>query len=361
MYDEVDRKQATLYDIAKEAGVAPMTVSRVLSGRGSVSQKTKEKVLKIAKHYNYTTNGVARSLKNAKTNQLLFATPWIKEFFNFEVISAVQATAQKHGYSLILAYTEDSEDGLTRVISQMQSHMVDGLFLMTSDINSALLDRLRVVTRPIVLSVIAPYHGCPLPYDYVGTDTNLGIRMATDYFIHNKHTKIGYIGMSEHTLEGRERLCGFRNAMQDANLDLNPEWIFTGGNNDTFGYRAGLQLANQPYRPSAVVSATDSIAIGIYNAFETCGIQVPNDIAIIGMDNVDLGRYVKPNLASVDISPNRIGEKAIEFLIQRVESGITEIRNVVFTPELIIRDSAVTTASVDSRKMLQNNSPKVFT
>lgn len=154
--------------------------------------------------------------------------------------------------------------------------------------------------------------------DTVGVDAEKGIYMAVSHLIEQKHNDIGYIGLPTENQTGKERFDGYVSAMKDHHLTVNNDFVFTGHPDQNFGYRTGLELLKLGEMPGAVCVAADIIALGVYQAFSENGINVPDDIAIIGMDDISFGVFLNPPLSSVNLFQKKMGETCVELLYKRI-------------------------------------------
>jgi len=338
------KKRTTIYDIAKEVGLTANTVSRVLNNKGYISDKTRLSVLKAAKKLNYVPNDLARSLKTSETNQILLAIPHVKESFNFDLISAVQSVIHKDGYSLMLVYTESDEKEELRAIESLMRNHADGLIMATGNLSDAVIERMHNVDKPCVVCCFCKYDKIPggLPFDFICVDTKQGIYESTKHLIKQGHTDIAYVGPKTDILEGTERYAGFLLAMEEAGLPINEDYIVTGKQTELLGYESGKMLAGLDKHPTAICAGTDLIVLGIYRAFEQCNIVIPNDISIVGMDNIDICTLVKPKISSVSIAQEQVGTVSANIIISRLGGHLgKEYKNITFKPQLIMRESSL--------------------
>ena len=332
----------TIYDIAKKTGFAASTVSRTLNNKGYISEEAKSMIFKAAEELNYTPNPTARFLKMRKTNQIKLSMPHVRDSFYFDMIEAVQNVAKSHGNSLILNYSEDDADEELRMLNNAKKNFVDGLILISLNFTEKHLKEIQKINYPIVLSSISNnWIIGETNFDYVGVDTQKGIFMSTKYLMGQGHTRIGYVGLPSNTQVWDERYRGFCIAMEEAGLDINKDFVMTGGYKEEFGYEAGLKYARMKDRPTAICASTDLIVLGLYRAFKQEGLKIPDDISIIGMDNIPLNDMVEPRISSVSLSQADIGRTAAEIIFKRLDGSSESHFNTIFQPSLVIRESVV--------------------
>ncbi len=336
-----NEKPATIYDIAKLTGLTGATVSRVLNDRGYIAEGTRAKVMAAAKQLNYVPNPAARTLKTRRTNQIMLSVPDIQNEFYFEMISAIQAVARKHDCSLLLTSTESSVKEELNILKKARENLVDGLIFVSMNISENHLKEIAAIQRPIVVSTMSAnkIEGGEGLFDFVGIDTRQGIYLAAKYLINQGHKQIGYAGLPLGTQTGEERYAGFCLAMKESGLEINQAFQFTGSYSEAFGYDTGIRIASMSQRPTAVCSGCDAIALGLYRAFEQADLSVPLDISISGMDNTYIASRVTPKMTTVSLSQDRIGKSAAEIIFERLAGTEAPHRTLLYSPELIVRDS----------------------
>ena len=340
-----EKKLTTIYDIAENVGLTSTTVSRVLNNKGYISDKTRKKVLKAAKELNYKPNRVARSLKTGKTKQIILAMPFINEMFNFDFIATIQQEVQRKGYSLLLRYTDAKSYEEKQTIESLDMNYADALILLVINITDEILMALSESRKPCVLVLFNPYEDKDLPVDFVSMDSRKGIYMAANHLINQGHIDLGYIGPSFDTTEGRERYSGFCSAMLENSLPIDPDLVFDGTYTEVFGYQCGVEMLKSGKKVTAICAASDSIALGLYRAFEQFEVRIPQDICIVGMDNTDVCTICKPKLSSVAMLQEEIARCSIEIIFKHLDGGDNmpdeNYKHITYEPRLVIRDSSV--------------------
>jgi DNA-binding LacI/PurR family transcriptional regulator len=339
----VEKKATTIYDIAKSTNLSAATVSRVLNGKKYVSEKTRNKVVQAAKKMNYSPNLAARSLKTKTSNQIMLSIPHLSSTFYFDLIEAVQQMTTDNNYSLLLNHTHASENEELNLLKHIKENHVDGLILISINISEKHLNEFNKIDSPIVVSGIGMnnINNDNAIYDYVGVDTELGLYLSTEHLIKQGHTRIGYVGLPLHTQTGDERFNGYRRAMGKWGLEIDPNITLFGGYTAEFGYNMGRAICNYHDRPTAIVTTCDHICLGLYRIFDEKGINIPGDIALVGMDNIEVSAIVKPKLSTVSIASAEIGRKAGELIFRRLSGWEAKKQNIIFEPRLIVRESSV--------------------
>lgn len=335
-------KQVTIYDIAKKANVSATTVSRVLNQKGYVAQEKRDEILKITKDLQYSPNKIARMLKNKHTNQIMLSIPDMRNSYYNDFIDSVSKRAEENGYSLLLNYNLMKEETKMKMLDNLAENHFDGLILVSVHLNRVLIDKINAINKPIVLTSISsqPPIQWKGNYDYVGVDTRAAMYLSTKHLVDNGHKKIAYIGLEETSFTGKERFEGYTIAMNEAGIPIRDEWVFKGGYTENFGYESMLRIFDNTHRPTAVCSCNDVLAIGIYKALEEKDVNVPFKICVVGMDDSDICRIIRPRLSSVSLCSAEIGDAAARLIFKRLADTQKGYENALFEPKLIVRDSS---------------------
>lgn len=326
----------TIYDIAKACGVAPGTVSRALNNVGYVKDETREKIEKVIKELKYTPNRAARTLKTKKTGLILLAIPDTDNPFYVDMVKAVQNVAKLNGYSMILYYTGGKSEEEIKALKLMQEHFADGMILINFSFTTEHLKEIERINSPIVLSgiCVSDIGGKEDDkFDYIGVNTCKGMYKAVKHLTMQGHVDIGYVAGLKGLEAFKERYNGYCNALIDSNLCVNDKLVFWKDYSESSGYEAGKYFLSLDKIPSAVCAANDIMAMGVFRAFEEGGIKIPDDISIVGMDNIDVITRLKPKMSSVSIAQYEIGRMATELIFKRLngkENG--QSKKIIFEP-----------------------------
>ncbi|MGV3344652.1 ribose operon transcriptional repressor RbsR [Enterobacteriaceae bacterium LUAb1] len=328
---------ATMKDVARLAGVSTSTVSHVINNNRFVSTAIQTKVQQAIKELNYAPSALARSLKINQTRTIGMLLSASSNPFYSEVVRGVERSCYERGYSLILCNTEGSEERLNRSLESLMQKRVDGLLILCTESHVPSPDILsRYPKIPSVMMDWAPFEGNS---DIIQDNSLLGGELATNYLINHGYTRIACIAGPQDKLPARLRLEGFKQAMVRANIPLLPEYVVYGDFEFPGGINAMIQLLSLPQRPQAVFTGNDAMAVGAYHALWQAGLRVPEDIAIIGYDNLELSRYLTPPLTTIHQPKLELGERAIDILIRRMADPGLDQQTLVLTPELIERAS----------------------
>lgn len=333
------KQRVTIYDVAKKAGVAISTVSRVLNNAHDVSENTRKKVMAVVEDLQFRPNRTARSLAQRELNTLAVAMPTFTTPAHTEFLKGVRDYLNGEGMDLLLSDigAKTPYENLKRF---MEKGTVDGLLLVTLPIDEDKALDLKTYGRPIVL-----VGSESTLFDCYYWDDLAGARIAARHLIQQGHTKIGMIAGMEGSFTVASRQEGFKQAMDEADLPVVPTMIQRGdttkhdGFSEEAGYEAMQKLLAAHPDLTAVFATSDVHAIGAGKALREVGRRVPQDVALIGYDNIKVSRYL--GLSTIDQQIKSIGERATELLLRRMRGTFTELplREQV-TPRLIVRASS---------------------
>ncbi|HHF5309532.1 TPA: substrate-binding domain-containing protein [Haemophilus influenzae] len=333
---------ATMKDIARLAQVSTSTVSHVINGSRFVSDEIREKVMRIVAELNYTPSAVARSLKVRETKTIgLLVTATNNPFFA-EVMAGVEQYCQQHQYNLIIAATGGDAKRLQQNLQTLMHKQVDGLLLMCGD-SRFQADIELAISLPLV---VMDWWFTELNADKILENSALGGYLATKALIDAGHRKIGIITGNLKKSVAQNRLQGYKNALSEAKIALNPHWIVE-SHFDFEGGVLGIQsLLTQSSRPTAVFCCSDTIAVGSYQAIQQQGLRIPQDLSIMGYDDIELARYLSPPLSTICQPKAELGKLAVEALLQRIKNPNENYRTLVLEPTCILRGSISTPSNI---------------
>ncbi len=332
---------STIYKIAKRTGFSSSTVARALREDGVCSPETREAIQKVANEIGYVPNRAARTLRNQRTEKIMFCIPDIYNSFYFGMIRGASEVFERHGFFALLCHTGGDPKNELRMLDNLKSRLGDGMIFVSFDFSKKLIETINETHMPVVLTNSTDAGDFPQAYDTVCVNTTEGTRMATNHLISQGHRHIGYIGGDVLTKVGRERLAGYLSAMEAAGLTPSPGYRSNGAFTIEGGTVCGMQLLCNNPMPTAVVAANDLMAIGMMRACEMRGIQIPSDMALIGMDNSELSQFIRPSLSSIIMKEDDIGRLSATLLMDRILNGRTEPKNILLKPDIIIRESSM--------------------
>jgi LacI family transcriptional regulator len=326
---------ATIRDVARASNVSIATVSRVFNHSPLVSEDTRQRVTAAASRLGYWPNGLARSLITNRTHTLGLLLPDLHGEFFSEVIHGVDQMSRARGFHLLVSRSSSSADEMTDALRSMRGR-VDGLVVMAPDVDASRALRQAAGSVPIVLlnpEVLLP--GC----DAVSIANFQGASTMVSHLIALGHDPIATITGPCQNIDARQRLEGWRAALREAGREARPDLEFAGDFTERSGYEATLELLRQRARPAAIFVANDHMAIGVMAALQESGMHVPEDIALAGFDDIPMARFLGPGLTTMHVDMLRMGERAVELLLDPERTAAPEGRGEVLVTRLIVRGS----------------------
>jgi DNA-binding LacI/PurR family transcriptional regulator len=337
---------ATIYDVAKAAGVTAATVSVALSGRGVVNRKTRERILRCAQELGYRPNLVARSLTMGRTNTIALIVNDITNPFYGEIALAVEQTALRFGYRVTFANTMGDRALGATLLEDLAARQVDGIIAMAGGLSAAAVRSVAGTGVPIVPCMWdeGEDHGLAAS---ISVDFGTGARLVADHLLGLGHRRIGIVGRSAYGDSSiRIREAVFRDRLAEGGAPIDPALWCTAQDTLETGHAAGRQLLSLAEPPSAVFTANDLTAIGILSAARELGVRVPDQLSVVGFDDIALARHMSPPLTTVHIGRSELMAGATELLLKLIE-GQEIASSVIIVPSLVVRGS---TAQLDQQR-----------
>lgn len=329
--------RVTMSDVAREAQVSSMTVSRVINNKDEISPATRQRVLDVIDRLGYRPSGIARGLVTQRTGTLGLVVPDIANPFFSDLARGAEDWAYAEGYNVFLCNTDENTQRERSVLETLEEKRVDGLVLCSSRLDDA---ELRVALAAHSAGVLV---NRPLEGSGVGTvlvDDAAGARTATRLLLEAGHRRVGLLAGPPASYSGSQRLMGYCAALDAAGIAHNPAWIRHCSSEVEGGRRTSLELLVEGSRPTALLCYNDLVAIGALQACAELGCRVPDDLAIVGSDDIALAALVTPTLTTSRVPRRELGAQAMRMLLDRI-NGCAEGREVMtLQPELIVRASA---------------------
>ena len=337
-----NEQPATLRDVASAAGVHPATASRALNPgtRLLVSEETAQRVSEAAERLGYRPNSVARSLRTRRSHTIGVLIPDLNNPLFPPIIRGIEDRLGEHGYVALIGNT-DGDPGKERLVfDQMRARHVDGFVLATATLNSPILAEAAQAGLPLVLMNRTAQD---YPFSSVSVDNEQGVRAAVAHLISLGHTRIGHIAGPQDVSTGTARLRGYLEAMGSHGLAVNSdEIVYATGYTVEDGLRCARELLGATDDLTAVVAANDMLAVGCYGALDALGLRCPDDVSVIGFNDMPFVDRLHPPLSTVRFPHYQLGTEAARLLIERIESGEGNPVKILFlAPELITRGSTV--------------------
>ncbi|HGY0741126.1 TPA: substrate-binding domain-containing protein [Vibrio cholerae] len=328
---------ATMKDIARLAGVSTSTVSHVINKSRFVSDEIAERVNNAAQQLNYAPSALARSLKMNRTKTIgMLVTTSTNPFFG-EVVKGVERSCYHQGYNLILCNTEGDNQRMKASINTLLQKRVDGLLLMCSSLEG---ERLDVFDRyPDIPIVVMDWGPILFASDKIQDNSLQGGYMAAKHLIECGHKEIGCITGPLIRHQAQMRYEGYKRALAEAGIAINPDWIVESDFECEGGYQAFEKLYQRGKLPSALFVSNDMMAMGVIQAASQRGLRVPDDLSLIGYDDVHIAKFMTPALTTIHQPKYRLGKAAVDTLLYRLENPDTTAQVVQLEPTLVVRNS----------------------
>jgi DNA-binding LacI/PurR family transcriptional regulator len=326
-------RRPSMTDVAALAGVSHQTVSRVLNTPDAVRPETRDRVEAAIKELGYRRNPSARALVTRRTRLIGVVNPGQARFGPANTTMAIQEAAIKAGYATTLAVIRDARS--TTIAAALESFLefgVEGVVFVAPVTQVAPAAAELSATLPVVI-VAAGLRETTM--HVVAVDQAAGARLATRHLIDLGHERIVHVAGPNEWFDARSRIVGWRDEMAAAGLEVPP--IIAGGWDPQHGYDVARTLIRERRLPTAIFAANDSMALGILRAFHEAGVRVPDDISLVGFDDVEGAGYYEPPLTTVRQPFGAVGQRSIEVLLAALDGA--PVSRTLIAPELVIRAS----------------------
>jgi DNA-binding LacI/PurR family transcriptional regulator len=329
---------ANMKQIAKMAGVSLGTVSHVLNNSATVREPLRKRVMEAVEAVGYQPSQLARGLRRDKTNMIGMVIPDVTNPFFPAVVRGAEDIAFANGYRLMLCNTDNDHAKEIAHLNELRTYLPSGLIVIPSNFSD--LTAQATSYRKAGTAVVCVDR---LPRDWNGdsvtADNERGAYEATNYVLRQGHTRLAMITGPRHLTNSQNRLKGFKRALQEKHLHIGPEYVQEASFDKHGGYLKALLLLRMIGRPTAIFAGNDMIAFGALLAFRELGLRCPEDVSLIGFDNLDLAEMTSPPLSSVSQPGYQMGTAAAQILIDRVRGDHGPAKHIVLETALKIRDS----------------------
>ncbi|MFP5236700.1 MAG: LacI family DNA-binding transcriptional regulator [Acidobacteriota bacterium] len=324
-----------ILQVAKRAGVSTATVSRVINGLPRVSQRTVARVRKAIEETNYIPNPNARSLRVGRTRLFGLIVSDVNNPFFPELIDAFEALAAAHDIGVIFTHTNYELERLDSCIRRMIEQKVDAIAIMTSEMNE---QSLRAVVKLGIPIVLMNQRQLAERYPNVLVEYSTGYREALDHLLFLGHRDFGFIAGPPQLSSAQGRKRAFDTALRAHGLHVRPEWVVAGDMRVQGGRAAMLELLKRTPRPTAVLAANDLMAVGALQAAHEAGVLVPEEVSIIGFDDLPVASMVYPPLSTIRHPRRELAARAFALLQHALQEG-KALPEVMLHPHLVVRES----------------------
>lgn len=309
-----------IYDVARESGVSPATVSRVLNGNKNVKRSTREKVLKVIEGTNYVPNALARNLSVGGSQNIAFLVPDIENPFFSKILHGLMDKALDYDYNVFMFGTDENSKMEHKVLDSIKTEMVKGLIIIPvsehDEETKKRLDRFEEQGIPVVL-IDRDMSGAG--FDGVFSEDANGVFLAVESLIQEGHREIGIITGPDTSRPGHERLKGYKKALEAYDIKLNPEYIVNGFFHEEESYQAMKNLMELDHPPSAVFASNNMTTLGCLKYMKEKGLQLTKDVSLIGFDDIKELEYTDVHLTVVTRPVYEMGCEAMGLLESRFQ------------------------------------------
>jgi LacI family transcriptional regulator len=333
-------KRPTQTDVARQAGVSRATVSYVLSGQANgrvpISQETRRRVLEAASQLGYEPDARAQSLRSGATKTIGLLIPDLHNPHFWQIVSGVMDAAHAAGYDLLLSSSDLKREQEENSLKSLSQRRIDGLILLVSftALTEAQLEEMATRRLPIVMI------GCKgLAFDCIGSNYSESGKVVMDHLLGLGHQRIGFIhGVASQRL-AQDRLQPYVEGLREVGLPFDEDLIQHCGPSMEEGYNAATRLLSRSPRPTALIAINDLLALGAQRAAADLGLRIPDDLSLVGYDDVFCSSYLTPRLTTVHMDAEAIGNGAVALLLERLQDGERLHQSVELPTRLMIRES----------------------
>lgn len=333
------RKNITMKDIAKRANVSVNTVSRALSNKQDISEETKNNIYKIAEELRYTYNSLAKDLRLNSTKTIGVLVYDNANPFFARIIKGIQDVLKNKGYQMFLCNTEENYELEVKAIKVLLEKRVDGLLIVPVEKG---IDDFQELIKKNVPFVLLNRRIEGIDTDYVITNDILGGYLATNCLAKHKDRKICFLCGPLNISVARDRLEGYKRALHENGIKFKGRYVKYYNLNPEDGYKNMKQILQVEATPLSVFCASDYVAVGALKAIHEKGLKIPQDIALVGYDNIELIACLDVPITSIDPARYSLGKEGAKILIDLIENEDSErgARQIVLKPKLVIRKSS---------------------
>jgi LacI family transcriptional regulator len=326
----------TIYDVAREANVSMATVSRVVNGNPNVKPTTRKKVLEAIEKLGYRPNAVARGLASKKTTTVGVIIPDISSIFFAELARGIEDIATMYKYNIILSNSDQNKEKELHLLNTMLGKQVDGIVFMGGNITKEHVEEFQKSPVPIVLAA-------SIENDNIIPSVNIDYEQAAydavSFLIEKGHKKIAYVTGPLEDPINEKKLLGYRRAFEEAGISYDEELVILGDYTYDSGIEAYEKIADLPEKPTAIFVGTDEMAVGVIHGAQDQGVNIPQDLEIVGFDNTRIATMVRPQLTTVVQPMYDIGAVAMRLLTKYMNKEKVDDHIVVLPHRIEYRQS----------------------
>lgn len=339
------KNKVTIEEIAEKANVSVATVSRIINNKSNVRPDTRRRVMEVMEELHFSPKPCS-PLSDANSRTILMCVPDFDNPFNSTVIDGIQKAARSEGYTVMLMQDLNHCFGRIDYESILKSNSIAGIIIFCSIPNSKFLEELSF-RCPVV--ICSEYAETP-SVSHVGIDDKKAARTAMNYLISTGCRKIGLMNCNMKFKYAQHREKGYYQALENAGLSANPDWIVHISTiSYQLAYSNALHVLSLPNRPDSIFACSDVFALAIVNAAKKLNLKVPDDISVVGFDNVYLSTMADPPITTIEQPSYQLGLQACELLLEKIKFPNASSKQIILDTELIVRKSTKLPAAFSSK------------
>ena len=328
---------ATIHDVARAADVSVATVSRVLNNSPAVTEKTRKMVIDVISELKYQPNLLGRNLRRMETRMVLVLLPSISNPFYSQIVKGIEDVGHENGYNIMLCNTDSNKQREKVYLELLKNKLLDGVIFMAPELDK---DALSEIGKSFPVVQCCEYkEGTGV--SHVSIDNTSASLKATNHLIAMGHRRIAMLSCENNFVSTACRESGYKKALENAGIEFDASLIKYGD----YGFKSGLELTKQllsiEKKPTAIFAVSDMMAIGGAKAVRENGLKIPEDMAIMGFDDIDFASMVDPMLTTISQPKYDLGCTAMVLLLKQVNGELKEPQNIFLEHELIIRESTL--------------------
>ncbi|MCB0283763.1 MAG: LacI family DNA-binding transcriptional regulator [Calditrichae bacterium] len=305
-----------IQEIARRSNVSIATVSRVLNNKGPVKPETRNKILTLAKQLNYKPSPHARALSSRRTDTIGVILPELVDEYFMDIIQGIDEEAHLFNKYLMISSSHSQRNDIETIMEFMGSGRTDGAIIMAPSLHDEIYEVIKKSKRPVVL-----LNCCSSKTNVVSfnIDNYRGARQIVAHLIDHGYRKIGMIKGPDRNIEAQARFEGFHDILVERGLEYKENYVISGDFSLTSGNYGMLRLMGSDDKPQAIFAANDYMAIGAYQAARNLNLKIPEDVAIVGFDDIFTSRIIHPRLTTVHVPVVELGRRALNYLVGMID------------------------------------------
>ena len=332
--------RVTMSDVAREAGVSVMTVSRVINDKGEISAETRQRVQAVIEKLGYRPSGIARSLAGGQSYTIGLIVPDIANPYFSGIAHGVTSIANDKNFGVLLCDCEEDPSLELSMLNVLEDKRVDGVIMAAPRTpTEKLLPTLARHANIVMVNRLFAKAELPSAHGYVMNDDNYGGYLVTKHLLERGHRTIGFLAGPSTSYGSVQRMFGYQKALAEYGLEFNPSIVRYCSPSVDGGKEAAILLLQEHPETSGLFCFNDLVAIGVLQCSQQIGRRVPDDLAIIGYDDIPMASWVTPTLTTCKVDFEKMGKSAMQLLIDHIDECADECNNLILEPQLVIRNS----------------------